>query len=144
MAGGLDRSNTRALYEDPDSPRWVGSAIDALVDFSNGRSRRHMDRRIARAVEALTFNDESDGEDWQEPMPSVAAAAQMAAASRFQHVFEDEVGVPYGRYIAWARMRVALREVVAGSNFTRAAHVAGYCDQAHFAHDFRRTFGAPA
>ena len=143
---GGELSMIRALYEDPDSPRWVGSAIDDLVDFSNGRSRRHMDRRIARAVEALTFNDESDGEDWQEPRPSVLTAAQGAglSASRFQHVFKDEVGVPYGRYLAWARMRAALREVVAGSNFTTAAHVAGYCDQAHFAHDFRRTFGAPA
>ena len=79
-----------------------------------------MDRRIARAVEALTFNDESDGEDWQEPRPSVLSAAQAAglSASRFQHVFKDEVGVPYGRYLAWARMRAALRaalrEVVAG------------------------------
>ena len=48
MRGEL--SMIRALYEDPDSPRWVGSAIDDLVDFSRGRSRRHMDRRIARAL----------------------------------------------------------------------------------------------
>ena len=31
MRGEL--SMIRALYEDPDSPRWVGSAIDDLVDF---------------------------------------------------------------------------------------------------------------
>jgi len=29
-------------------------------------------------------------------------------------------------------------------NFTAAAHEAGFADQAHFARDFRRTFGAPA
>jgi AraC-like DNA-binding protein len=41
-------------------------------------------------------------------------------------------------------MRAAIREIVNGSSFTRAAHAAGFADQAHFAHDFRRTFGAPA
>ena len=41
-------------------------------------------------------------------------------------------------------MRAAVRDVVGGSNLTTAAHAAGYCDQAHFAHEFRRIFGAPA
>jgi AraC-like DNA-binding protein len=41
-------------------------------------------------------------------------------------------------------MRRAIEEIVAGANFTAAAHAAGFADQAHFAHDFRRTFGAPA
>ena len=30
------------------------------------------------------------------------------------------------------------------SNFTEAAHAAGFADQPHFARDFRRRFGAPA
>jgi AraC-like DNA-binding protein len=41
-------------------------------------------------------------------------------------------------------MRTAVRDIVEGSNLTMAAHGAGYCDQAHFAHEFRRIFGAPA
>ena len=42
------------------------------------------------------------------------------------------------------RMRWAIAEIVRGSSFGRAAHVAGFADQAHFGHDFRRTFGAAA
>ena len=64
--------------------------------------------------------------------------------SRFQHLFTDAVGVPFRRYRAWLRMRRAIGAVIDGSNFTGAAHAAGFADQAHFAHDFRRTFGAPA
>jgi AraC-like DNA-binding protein len=59
-------------------------------------------------------------------------------------VFAEHVGVPFRRYRAWHRLRAAIREIVEGSNFTTAAHAAGFADQAHFAHDFRRTFGAPA
>jgi AraC-like DNA-binding protein len=73
-----------------------------------------------------------------------AAALVGLSASRFQHLFAADVGVPYRRYRAWQRMLAAIREIVAGSNFTMAAHAAGYADQAHFAHDFRRMFGASA
>jgi AraC-like DNA-binding protein len=38
----------------------------------------------------------------------------------------------------------AIREIVSGANLTNAAHAAGYADQAHFAREFRRTFGASA
>jgi AraC-like DNA-binding protein len=33
--------------------------------------------------------------------------------------------------------------VAQGASFTTAAHAAGFADQSHFTHDFRRTFGAP-
>lgn len=134
----------RAIYEDPDSATWVDPAIAELVDFSNARARRQIDPRIARAVDALAGRDSlvCDGDD----LPSVSTAAVDAgiSTSRFQHVFKAEVGVPYRRYLCWLRMRAAVRDVVGGSNLTTAAHAAGYCDQAHFAHEFRRIFGAPA
>jgi AraC-like DNA-binding protein len=40
-------------------------------------------------------------------------------------------------------MRRAIAEIARGSNFTTAAHAAGFADQAHFSPDFCRTFGAP-
>ncbi|TXM93608.1 helix-turn-helix transcriptional regulator, partial [Methylobacterium sp. WL122] len=78
--------------------------------------------------------------------PSVGALAASVglSASRFQHLFTDAVGVPFRRYRGWLRMRRAIGAVIDGNNFTGAAHAAGFADQAHFAHDFRRTFGAPA
>jgi AraC-like DNA-binding protein len=100
--------------------------------------RRALDPRVALGVEALRSRPGD--------VTPVAALAQAAglSASRFQHLFAAEIGVPYRRYRAWERMRAAIREVLRGANLTGAAHAAGYTDQAHFAHDFKRIFGAPA
>ena len=59
------------------------------------------------------------------------AATAGLSASRFQHVFSREVGVPFRRYRAWQRMRAAIRQIVAGCSFTAAAYAAGFADQAH-------------
>jgi methylphosphotriester-DNA--protein-cysteine methyltransferase len=52
--------------------------------------------------------------------------------------------VPFRRYRAWQRMRGAIAEIVRGRSFTEAAHAAGFADQAHFGHHFRKAFGEVA
>lgn len=134
----------RAIYEDPHSPQWVASALADVVDFSNARARRQIDPRVARAIDCAIHREALDQGGPETPsVPAVAADAGLST-SRFQHVFKTEVGVSYRRYLSWLRMRTAVRDVVQGNNLTTAAHSAGYCDQAHFAHEFRRIFGAPA
>jgi AraC-like DNA-binding protein len=128
----------RTLYEDRTSTRWAGAALTDLIGFATRRAARRIDPRVSRVVASLYA-----GYDDLRPVAQVAASAGLSA-SRFQHLFTQQVGVPFRRYRAWHRMRSAIREIVGGSTFTRAAHAAGFSDQAHFAHDFRRTFGAPA
>jgi AraC-like DNA-binding protein len=128
----------RALYEDRACLPWTGSALKELLGFTKQRERQPIDARIARAVEAMR-----DRHDDLALLTALAGEVGLSG-SRFQHLFTETVGVPFRRYRAWARMRAAIGEIVGGSNFTRAAHSAGFSDQAHFAHDFRRTFGAPA
>ncbi len=128
----------RALWEARDAPRWAGDALADLTAFSGRRGAGARDARILPVVESLTACPDPD--------QSAARLAQAVglSESRLQHLFTREVGVPFRRYRAWARMRRAIEAVVAGANFTAAAHASGFADQAHFAHDFRRTFGAPA
>ncbi|WP_092869157.1 helix-turn-helix transcriptional regulator [Hyphomicrobium facile] len=138
----------RVIYEDAASSRWVNEALADLIEFSKAGTRPTIDVRVARAIEAMAVKENHESEmdvDRTRP-PSVADAARSSglSMSRFQHLFKQETGVSYRRYAAWARMRAAVSEVVAGSNFTTAAHAAGFYDQPHFAHEFRRIFGAPA
>ncbi len=128
----------RDLYEDRDAVRAAGAVLGDLVEFSAARSRRLIDGRIQRAVTSLL-----DRPDEQVRAAGLARSLGLSS-SRFQHLFTSEVGVPFRRYRAWLRMRRSIEAIVAGGNFTTAAHAAGFFDQAHFAHDFHRTFGAPA
>jgi AraC-like DNA-binding protein len=128
----------RELYEDPDARTRVGPVLDDLIHFGQGRARREIDPRIGRAIPLL-----SGPGDRMQSVERVAALVGLSP-SRFQHLFTREVGVPFRRYRAWQRMRAAIGEIVAGNTFSRAANAAGFADQAHFAHDFKRTFGAPA
>jgi AraC-like DNA-binding protein len=127
----------RELYEDPASRSWIGEALSDLIAFSERRAAHSIDPRVARAVEIL-----------QRCYGDLVPAAELGrsvglSASRFQHLFTSEVGVPFRRYRGWHRLRAAIREIVGGSTFTEAAHAAGFSDQAHFSREFRRTFGAP-
>jgi AraC-like DNA-binding protein len=126
----------RALHEDSAATLWAGSALADLLAFTGRRATRTMDRRVARAIAILLRS----GDD-PVPVPQLAQAVGLSP-SRFQHLFTREVGVPFRRYRAWLRMRRAIGSIVEGGSFTASAHAAGFCDQAHFNHDFRRTFGA--
>jgi AraC-like DNA-binding protein len=126
----------RELWEDSAGAIWAGQALEDLLDFSARRASRSKDHRIAAAIDYLRTHSDD--------LTSVTPLAGSVglSASQFQRVFTREVGVPFRRYRAWNRMRVAISEIVSGSNFTTAAHAAGFSDQAHFNNDFRRTFGA--
>jgi AraC-like DNA-binding protein len=135
MAGEF--SLIRELWEDGSCAGWVDEALDDLLIFSRQRARRSIDARVADVIGRLQMHDEE-----LVPVARLAAAAGLSA-SRFQYLFTREVGVAFRRYRAWIRMRRAIGEIASGSNFTTAAHAAGFADQSHFTHDFRRTFGAP-
>lgn len=127
----------RDLFERKADAREASDTLDNLLGFCSPRSRRALDTRIARGVRHLQnrFDDRL-------PVAEVARRVGLSA-SRFQHLFAEEIGVPFRRYRSWHRLRAAIREVAKGANFTAAAHSAGFSDQAHFSKEFRRTFGAP-
>ncbi|MCK9637145.1 MAG: AraC family transcriptional regulator [Methylobacter tundripaludum] len=128
----------RDLYEDRYNPQWTAEPLADLMDFSKRRSRAEpIDPRIAQVVEFLLEH----GDD----LTSVATLSEAVglSASRFQHLFTKQIGVPFRRYRGWNRMRKAIREIIKGNNFTTAAHATGFSDSAHFSHEFRKTFGAP-
>lgn len=139
-----DLALLRALYEDAASLRWADDAMADLIGFSKAKVRQTIDRRVACAIASIAEGRATECDVVRSPTVVSAARAAGLSTSRFQHLFKQETGVPYRRYAAWARMRAAVAEIVKGNNFTKAAHAAGFYDQPHFAHEFRRIFGAPA
>ena len=79
------------------------------------------------------------------PVPLQLAAAQAGLSpDRFRHVFGEQVGLPFKRYVLWRRLRLAASELMAGSDVTTAAHGAGFADAAHFARTLKSMFGVTA
>lgn len=128
----------RDLYENRYRADWTTDALQDLLTYSVRRAQTvTIDPRVQRIVEHLHARSD-------DLTPLTALTAPMGLSpSRFQHLFTEQIGVPFRRYRAWNRMRRALGEIVRGHNFTTAAHAAGFSDSSHFSHDFRKTFGAP-
>ncbi|MGH8248945.1 MAG: helix-turn-helix transcriptional regulator, partial [Gammaproteobacteria bacterium] len=63
------------------------------------------------------------------------------SASRFRHIFSEQIGTSYRRYRMWNRLRAAIRRALAGGTLTDAALSVGFSDSAHFSHNFHDTFG---
>ncbi len=131
-AGGLFRD----LFESPKSPGWAGLALADLAAYAKAQSRPDIDPRIAKLIRRLAG-------DLSEQLSAERLAAEIGlSASRMQHLFKETVGVPIRRYRIWERLRAAIAETAKGSSATEAAHAAGFFDQAHFGHAFRKSFGA--
>lgn len=87
---------------------------------------------------ALTYLDEAvDGK------PSLDEAASVAriSPSRLTHIFTDEIGIPFRKYVLWLRLRRVVDEISDGANLTEAAFAAGFSDSPHLSKVFRENFG---
>jgi AraC-like DNA-binding protein len=63
--------------------------------------------------------------------------SQSALERRFRRV----IGVSPRKFASLVRLRHAVRLRETGADFTTVAHAAGYSDQSHFVHDFKRFTG---
>ena len=73
----------------------------------------------------------------------IEAAADLVglSVSRFQHLFTEEFGLPFGRYRQWSRMGHVARSIAGGCSLTEAALDAGFSSSAHLSSAFRTMFG---
>jgi AraC family transcriptional regulator len=96
---------------------------------------KKVDTRITQALEAIRRADvrKMSLED--------AAKSVFLSPSRFAHLFKDEVGLPFRRYLLWRKLSRAMEEFGRGANLTNAAHAAGFSDSAHLTHTWRQMFG---
>jgi len=137
VGNGGEIAFMRDLYEDRYDPHWSAQPLADLLEYAKRRANADaIDLRIGQIVEFLF----EQGDDLTSVI--TLAANVGLSPSRFQHLFSQQIGVPFRRYRGWNRMRQAIREVIKGHNFTTAAHATGFSDSAHFSHEFRKTFGA--
>ena len=74
---------------------------------------------------------------------SLDDAAQLAflSPSRFAHLFKDQVGLPYSRYMLWRKLTRAMVAIASERTIAAAAHAADFADAAHLTRTFYQMVG---
>lgn len=118
-----------------DTSSLVIELLDTLLDLQSSAVKKTHDPRIQNALEIL----------YKSSLEQIAAAdiarQVCLSESRFIHLFSEEVGIPFRKYILWLRINRAIQDTVSGMSLTEAAYSAGFADSAHLSRTFRSMFG---
>jgi len=130
-------SELRTFLEQPIESMEVGELIRHCVHaLSPGAPpARRLDRRITKVLEAIRARDDL--------RMSLDDTAQLAflSPSRFAHLFKDQVGLPYSRYMLWRKLTRAMVAIASERTIAAAAHAADFADAAHLTRTFYQMVG---
>jgi len=70
-----------------------------------------------------------------------AADKACLSSTRFAHLFKDQVGLPFSRYMLWRKLTRAMVAIASEDTIAAAAHAADFADAAHLTRTFYQMFG---
>jgi AraC-like DNA-binding protein len=96
---------------------------------------RRLDARVTTVLAAIRASDDL--------RMSLDHAAAMACLSptRFAHLFKDQVGLPFSRYMLWRKLTRAMVAIASENTIAAAAHAADFADAAHLTRTFYQMVG---
>ena len=96
---------------------------------------RHMDPRVSRVLQEIRGAEELriSLED--------AAALAFLSPDRFAHLFKEQMGLPFRKYILWRKMTRAMVAIGGDRTIADAAHAADFSDAAHLTRTFYQMLG---
>jgi AraC-like DNA-binding protein len=96
---------------------------------------RRLDARVTRVLAAIRDSDDlrMSTED--------AAAIVFLSPSRFAHLFKQQVGLPFRRYMLWRKLTRAMLVIGRERTIATAAHEADFADAAHLTRTFYQMLG---
>lgn len=98
---------------------------------------RRIDPRVTKVLRRIQESDEL-----RVSLESAAAAAFLSP-SRFAHLFKQQLGLPFRRYLLWRKLTRAMLVIGREGTATAAAHAADFADAAHLTRTFSQMFGIP-
>ena len=129
----------RTFLERPLESLEVGALVRHCVHglCAGAPPNRRLDERITRALAAIRQSDDL--------RLSIEDAAGMAclSPSRFAHLFKQQVGLPFRRYMLWRKLTRAMMVIGREQTIATAAHEADFADAAHLTRTFYQMFGIP-
>jgi len=122
-----------ASNDDEVANNLIGLLVETLTGSEN--SVHQLEERIKQSIEFIHSNLHEEIS-----LAEIASKVHLSE-SRFAHLFKEQTGIPFRKYILWCRMQAALQEVMKGQSFTNAAYGGGFSDVAHLSRTFTEMFG---
>ena len=131
------RDELRAFVDRPEDSDDVAALVRRSVQALRPGAVpvRRLDPRVTRVLDAIRASDDL--------RISLDKAAGMAILSptRFAHLFKDQVGLPFSRYMLWRKLTRAMVAIGSERTIAAAAHAADFADAAHLTRTFYQMFG---
>jgi AraC-like DNA-binding protein len=96
---------------------------------------RRLDARVTTVLDAIRAS-----EDLRMSLDQAADKACLSS-TRFAHLFKDQVGLPFSRYMLWRKLTRAMVAVASEGTIAAAAHAADFADAAHLTRTFYQMVG---
>ncbi|MEM9776777.1 MAG: AraC family transcriptional regulator [Chloroflexota bacterium] len=119
----------------------INTLSDAIKiwDIPDENLRRRLDPRI---IEVLDFIDQiAESFQWGSLTLGEASEWVNLSPDRFRHLFKQQMGITWRRYILWRRLLAGLQLSFKMLTLTEAATHSGFSDAAHFSRTCREMFG---
>lgn len=127
----------RVFVNQPFNDMEVGALIrDCVHALSPGPPpMRRLDPRVTKVLNRIQASDDL--------RISLDAAAAMAflSPSRFAHLFKQQVGLPFSRYMLWRKLTRAMVAIGSERTIADAAQAADFADAAHLTRTFYQMVG---
>lgn len=129
----------RRFRESPMESLELGALIRHCVQSLSAGAppARRIDPRVTKVLHRIQQSD-----DLRVSLESAAAAAFLSP-SRFAHLFKQQLGLPFRRYLLWRKLTRAMLVIGQEGTATAAAHAADFADAAHLTRTFCQMFGIP-
>ena len=127
----------RAFAERPDETDDVAALIRSCVHgLRPGLApARRVDARVTTVLEAIRRAD-----DLRMSLDTAAGLAFLSP-TRFAHLFKEQVGLPFSRYMLWRKLTRAMVAIASERTIAAAAHAADFADAAHLTRTFYQMVG---
>jgi AraC-like DNA-binding protein len=129
----------RTFIEKPLESMEIGDLIRhcVLSLCAGAPPSRRLDERVTKVLTAIQASDNL--------RMSIEDAAAMAflSPSRFAHLFKQQVGLPFRRYMLWRKLTRAMLSIGREPTIAAAAHASDFADAAHLTRTFYQMFGIP-
>ena len=98
---------------------------------------RRLDPRVSTVLRKIR-----ESEDLRLSLEAAAGLVHLSAG-RFAHLFKDQLGLPFRRYMLWRKLARAMLAIGRQSSIADAAHASDFADAAHLTRTFHQMFGIP-